>query len=118
MVTYHFNESDWAACQPPCRSDEIDPDILSRLEYARSLCGFPFKITSAFRSVEYEHEKGRSGSSSHCKGLAVDISCYSSENRYIMVQNLLRAGFTRIGISNTFIHVDRDLSKPPSIWLY
>lgn len=118
LITAHFKETDWNNAVPSCSSSDMSEELISRLEYARALCGFSFKITSAFRSVDYELEKGRTGSSSHCKGLAVDISCYSDDRRYILVQNLLRAGFTRIGIASTFIHADIDFSKNASIWLY
>ena len=118
LITAHFKESDWSSCVPPCSSSDMSEELISRLEYARALCGFPFKITSAYRSIDYEQEKGRTGSSSHCKGLAVDISCYSDDRRYILVQNLLRAGFSRIGIAPTFIHADIDIEKNACIWLY
>ena len=36
-----------------------------------------------------------------------------------IVQALLTAGFTRIGIASTFIHADDDPSKPQNlIWTY
>lgn len=118
METCHFKESDWQGCNPPCQSSDLSPELIDKLEYARVLCGIPLIVTSAYRSVEYEHSKGRSGSSSHCKGLAVDISCYDSVRRRIIIQNLLRAGFKRLGVASTFIHADIDSSKPSCVWLY
>lgn len=91
---------------------------MKRLETARSYSQFPFIITSAFRSVAYEHENKRSGTSSHCKGCAVDISCRDSVRRLVIIQSLLRAGFRRIGIHKYFIHVDSDSLKQYCIWLY
>ena len=96
----------------------MSEELISRLEYARALCGFAFRINSAYRSFDYEQSKGRTGSSSHCKGVAVDISCYAPDRRYILVQNLLRAGFTRLGISDKFVHADIDMDKPACIWIY
>lgn len=118
IIPFHFSESDFARCVPPCKASDLSQELLDRLEYARSLCGFSFILTSAYRTQEYEHDKNRTGSSSHCKGLAVDISCNSEERRYILVQNLLRAGFSRIGIGKTFIHADIDRQKKSCIWLY
>lgn len=118
MITCHFKESDWKNANPSCCSSDMSEELISRLEYARALCGFEFRINSAFRSVDYEQSKGRTGSSSHCKGLAVDLACYSNERRYILVQNLLRAGFIRLGIGDTYVHADIDFEKPSCIWIY
>ena len=118
MVTYHFSEVDWQGCVPPCQSSDLKDDLLDKLEYARCLCGFSFKINSAFRTKEYELSKGRNGTSAHCLGLAVDIACYDDEKRLLLVQNLLRAGFTRIGIGSTFVHADADKTRRPSMWTY
>lgn len=114
----HFNELDFQGCNPPCHIDDMEDCLLERLEYARILSGFPFVLTSAYRTPAYELSKGRSGTSSHTKGLAVDIHCQDEEKRYIMVQNLLRAGFTRIGIDKMYVHADCDFSKKGCIWLY
>ena len=91
---------------------------MERLEYARSMSDCPFIVNSAFRSVQYEKEHLRSGTSSHCKGLAVDLRCHSDRARCTIIKCLMRAGFRRIGIAKTFIHVDSDKSKNDSIWLY
>ena len=114
----NFSESDFKNCQPSCSQADLSPELLERLQYARALCGFPFQLTSAFRSKSYELDKGRNGTSSHCKGLAVDLACLDDKKRYVLVQNLLRAGFFRIGIGKNYVHCDIDYSKPASIWLY
>ena len=49
--------------------------------------------------------------------MAVDIACDDSVTRQKIVSGLIKAGFTRIGISKTFIHADNDL-KTDAIWLY
>lgn len=118
LETCHFKESDWTNANPSCSSGDMSSELISRLEYARALCGFAFRINSAYRSFDYEQSKGRTGSSSHCKGVAVDLACYDPSRRYILVQNLLRAGFTRLGIGDTYIHADIDQDKPACIWIY
>lgn len=118
MEVFHFSEKDWQGATPPCHSTDIKDELLDKLEYARCLCGFPFTITSAYRSKDYELSKGRKGTSAHCLGLAVDIACYDDERRLLLVQNLLRAGFTRIGIGSTFVHADVDKTRKPSMWTY
>ena len=61
----------------------------------------------------------RDRNSSHLKGLAVDISCKSSKDRFALVNLLLKVGFKRIGIAGSFIHVDIDKTKSQNlIWGY
>mgnify|MGYP001090056888 CR=1 FL=1 len=98
--------------------ENMDVDFLAKLDEARELAGIPFKINSAYRSPEHPLSI-KNPSSSHIKGLAVDISVTNSRQRFIVLNALLDVGFTRIGIADTFIHVD--LSKDKSqqvIWTY
>lgn len=89
------------------------------LDKLRDLVGFPIILNSAYRSPVYEKKKGRTGTSSHCKGIAFDIRCNDSFKRASLVFNASELGFTRIGISKNFIHIDCDSSKSnPCIWLY
>lgn len=99
-------------------------EFLSMLDHARDLAGVPFKITSGYR-IEADLERLRkqgykvSPNSSHLKGLAADIACTDSADRFNIIDALLSVGFSRIGIADTFIHVDIDLDKPLySIWTY
>ena len=87
--------------------------FLEKLDQARGLAGIPFKITSGFRTEAYQddltrrgYKTAKKGTSPHLKGLAADISVKDSRQRYIVINSLLLAGFTRIGIADTFIHVD------------
>ena len=57
---------------PDCEQSELSPVLLDYLRMAQKMAGFQFIITSAFRSQVYERQKGRKGTSSHCKGLAVE----------------------------------------------
>lgn len=104
---------------PKCSVSDMDEVFLNKLLFAQKLAGRKFKINSAFRSFAYEKQKGRSGRSSHCKGLAVDIASPDSGTRFVVIAALLGAGFNRIGIGKNFIHVDDDLSKShPVIFHY
>jgi uncharacterized protein YcbK (DUF882 family) len=96
----------------------MDTNFLHKLDKARSIAGLPFKINSAYRSPEHPLSI-KNPSSSHIKGLAVDISAKDSRTRFIIVDALIKAGFNRIGIADTFIHVDMDLDKSNKvIWTY
>ena len=84
-----------------------------------SLCDIPFRITSGYRSEDHNRKVGGVLGSSHTKGLAADIACTNSAARHIIVTALLKVGLNRIGIADTFIHVDRDPSKVANvIWTY
>jgi uncharacterized protein YcbK (DUF882 family) len=99
--------------------EAMDKEFLSKLDQARSLAGVPFKITSGYRSEAHNRKVGGVSGSSHTKGLAADIACTDSVKRHKIITSLLKAGFTRIGIAKTFIHVDNDPSKPANVtWLY
>jgi uncharacterized protein YcbK (DUF882 family) len=102
----------------------MDKGFLYTLNQARHIAGIPFEITSGFRieaDIERLEKAGYkvSKNSSHLKGIAADIACTDSVSRYIIIDALLKAGFTRIGIAKTFIHVDNDLDKAQNcIWTY
>jgi uncharacterized protein YcbK (DUF882 family) len=102
----------------------MDKGFLYMLNNARHIANIPFEITSGYRieaDIERLEKEGYkvSRNSSHLKGLAADIACTDSVTRYIIIDALLKAGFNRIGIAKTFIHVDNDLDKAQNcIWTY
>lgn len=115
----YFIEAEFQKAQPRCSMSQMDLTFLERLDKARELAGIPFVINSAFRTKEYEKEHGRDGSSAHCFGLAVDIRCNDSRNRYKIVKAAIAAGFNRIGIGNGFIHLDDSWFHPQDVlWTY
>lgn len=105
-----------------CTSEGLNPQMFELINKLEKKLNANLIITSAFRSVEHERNKKRSGLSAHCKGLAVDIACSESNFRFRLIQTALSIGFNRIGISKTFIHLDiADFSHgktPETIWLY
>jgi len=95
--------------------------FLARLDTARHLAGIPFRIRSAVRCAAHNRAEGGDDDSAHLRGLAVDIEATNSRGRFVIVNALILAGFTRIGINAKagFIHVDDDGSKEPEvIWIY
>tara|TARA_R110000824_G_scaffold114462_5_gene265002 strand:+ start:986 stop:1309 length:324 start_codon:yes stop_codon:yes gene_type:complete len=98
--------------------DNMDVDFLAKLDEAREYANIPFIINSAYRSPEHSLSI-KNPTSSHIKGLAVDISAKDSRTRGLILDALRAVGFNRIGISDTFIHVDSDLDKSQNVtWLY
>jgi zinc D-Ala-D-Ala carboxypeptidase len=101
----------------------MSDELITMLDDARDLAGVSFKITSGYR-VEADIQRLKkagykvSAKSSHLKGLAADIACDNS-TRFKILDSLLKVGFNRIGIANSFIHVDIDPDKTPfTIWTY
>ena len=99
--------------------DQMDTAMLAMLDAAREYAGIPFKINSAIRCQAHNNSVGGSANSSHLKGLAADIACEFSPARFLMLRELIFAGFHRIGVGSEFIHVDIDKDKPgKTTWLY
>lgn len=97
----------------------MDWTMLQMLDAARRLYGRPMIVNSGFRTPAHNAEVGGKISSSHLTGLAVDIRCNSSSDRYDMIIAFMRVGFTRMGIGESFIHVDVDSGKPSNVvWTY
>ncbi len=102
----------------------MEEEFLERLDLARDIAGFPFIINSGFRTIAHNQalkEKGYkvAKNSSHLLGWAADLHCGSSKRRFLMLEALLDAGFTRIGIGSNFLHCDNDPEKPDmTIWTY
>lgn len=119
MMYRFFSQTDFSGANPTCSIDDMGTSFMTRLDQAREYAGIPFVVNSAYRTVEHEIEQGRDGTSSHTKGIAVDLACKGSRQRYLMIHALLKVGFTRIGIGETFLHVDTDEDKDQNvIWHY
>jgi len=117
MSLKYFKESEFT-CKCGCGETVISRDLLEMLDEARDFAKIPFIINSGYRCKEHT-ESIRNPTSSHIKGLAVDIRCTSSKNRAIIIDALGYVGFKRFGIADTFIHADIDEKKlNPAIWLY
>lgn len=115
----YFNESEFIRCTPSCSINDMDIEFMDLLDRLREKAEIPLIINCAYRSKEWDISKGRSGNSAHTKGLAVDIRCYDSTNRYRIIKAAIELGITRIGIGNGFIHIDNDKSLPQNIiWYY
>lgn len=97
----------------------MDLEFITWLQRARTLTGIPFNINSGWRCKQHNKDVGGSRNSSHLMGYAADIDIIGSSARFTIIGALLSVGFERIGIANTFIHVDNDRVKNEKlIWLY
>ena len=102
----------------------MDAGFMQLLDRARTEAGIPFKINSGYRTESHNAKVGgkpktsSSKGSSHMYGLAADIGCTDSVTRQKIITALVKVGFTRAGIAQSFVHVDLDKDKPNAIWLY
>ena len=95
------------------------PMLIRMLDDARERAGIPFVINSGIRTPERNAEVGGVPDSAHVRGYAVDISAPTSRARFLITRAVLDAGFKRVGIGRTFVHVDTDPEKADElIWLY
>jgi hypothetical protein len=101
--------------------EKMDKQFLKKLNLGRSYSNVKFVLNESWSSPEADKRDGtnRKSTSSHYKGIAVDIKALTSRDKFEIVTALLKAGFTRIGIGKNFIHVDNDMSKVQHvIWTY
>ena len=92
---------------------------LDKLNVARGIAGIPFHINSGFRTEAHNKKVGGVSDSPHPQGHAADIRTRNGRERWIILNALIKAGFTRIGIGKTYIHADDSPTSPPEvIWDY
>ena len=97
--------------------NHIDLNFVARLDELREKCGFPFAITSGYRSAEHPEEAKKAKPGTHSLGIAADIRVTNGSQRAIIVKNALDMGFNGIGVAKTFVHVD---TRPSTLvmWTY
>jgi len=100
---------------PCCKVNKMDRTFLGLLDEARKKANTPFIINSGFRCKKHNDEIDGKPNSSHKLGLAADIKVKNSSAKYKILKSLLEAGFKRIGVYKTFIHVDLDFNKPQEV---
>jgi zinc D-Ala-D-Ala carboxypeptidase len=112
-------------CEFGAVPEDIDPNLINRLNMMRILYGSPMLVTSGARCIDYNKEIGGVPSSAHlphystlqCR--AVDIAVSNGSNRAMLLDLANRVGFKRIGIADTFIHLDVAWDLPtPNTFIY
>jgi uncharacterized protein YcbK (DUF882 family) len=72
-------------------------------------------VTSGYRCQEHNEAIGGVENSAHTKGLAADIKFDDSSHKFMLIKAFLSVGFKRIGIYDSFIHVDIDKTKAQNV---
>lgn len=118
--TGYFNKSEFLCGCGQCGLgfESVSARSFNRLLSARVIAGIPFKINSSIRCEQHNLAVGGKPDSAHLTGNAFDIKATTSKARFLILKSAIEAGFTRIGIYKTFIHIDDDSSKPSeATWL-
>lgn len=99
----------------------MNEDFLIKLDDLRHECGFPFIVTSGYRSPTHsiEAKKSKAGfkAGTHAQGIASDIRIHNGAEGFVIVSNAIAMGFKGIGVAKTFIHLDARKTMPV-IWSY
>jgi len=120
----YFTYDEFDSPDVPGSGHQMRQEFLDMLDEARHISGVPFRITSGFRTPSYQEELKRRGykvseTSAHLDGWAADISATTSNRRWLIIHALLQVGFTRIGVADSFVHVDCHPDRVANVmWLY
>jgi len=122
MSSTYFSDAE-IAC-PCCGRNNASQVLLRVLDALRAQVGHPLHVNSFCRCEAHNAEVGGVPTSSHLKGLAVDLSAPDCIDKgeiirlwaWITEQNELPY---RAGIGERFLHLDIDENKSsPCIWPY
>jgi zinc D-Ala-D-Ala carboxypeptidase len=97
--------------------NEMCPDFLQKLDALREVCGFPFIITSGYRSPNHSIEARKAKPGTHSQGIAADIKVVGGAQRMAIIRNASIMGFNGIGVAKGFVHVDTRETTPVA-WKY
>jgi len=102
---------------PCCSKEGIKDELVVYLQLVHNLLPVHrvMIVTSGFRCEEHNKEVGGVEDSAHMKGLAADIKFEDISHKFMLISAFLKVGFKRIGIYNSFIHVDLDASKTQKV---
>ena len=92
--------------------------FIRRLDCLREACGFPFYITSGYRSPNHSIEQAKKTPGKHAKSIAADIAVKDGVQRMQIVKQACALGFTGIGVAKGFVHVDIRDTNTPVLWGY
>jgi len=125
----NFTRSEFRCKCGKCDSTgaEISDELLDAVQALRTICEFPFIVTSGYRCPSHSAEKHKDFVGPHGLGMAVDIAVSHEEAMHLLRHALNSGLFNGIGVNqkgdSRFIHLDvatdLDVNAPrPHIWTY
>ena len=115
MTYKYFKVEDFACSETG--ENEIQDEFVKKLDELREACGFPFIVTSGYRSPNHPIEAKKSSPGLHAQGIAADIAVNGGAQRRKVVHSAIILGFKGIGVAKSFVHVDTRESTPV-MWTY
>lgn len=100
---------------PEVKKEDLDQELLVKLEQASDAVQIDFTITSGYRPGIDGIDNGIKNGP-HMSHKAVDIRCRDSVTRYKIIYGAMKAGFKRGGANSIHIHLDCDETKPQNCW--
>ena len=97
--------------------NRMEAEFIEKLDELREACGFPFIITSGYRSPEHSIERRKKAPGTHAQGIAADIRVNGGAQRFKIVEMAHKLKFGGIGVAKSFVHVDIR-EKTPVLWCY
>lgn len=115
QISKNFNTKE-LRCKCGCNSLVYDVAFIEKLQALRDAVGFPLTITSYYRCDKHPEEVKKEKPGMHNTALAVDLLKPAGPDGFKLLAEAIRLGFTGIGVSNKFIHLD--LRNTPALWGY
>jgi len=124
-LTENFSSSEFECqCAGDCLTKEpamqMDAEFMKKLQTLRELYGGGLTVTSGIRCEKHNASSAVGGKpdSAHLSGVAADIKCDSSMQRYKLLSAALML-FDRVGVASNFLHLDSAKGKAQSVcWVY
>lgn len=117
-LTRNFTTAEMT-CRCGCRSVDMSPSFLAMLQKMRDIYGQSMTVNSGYRCEAHNKAEGGRPASAHLSGYAADIAVSGARQRSELLDAARRAGFNRIGIARSFVHVDCGPDLPEDVvWLY
>ena len=118
MDARFFVSSEFDSTDLPGSGELMCEEFISMLDSCRLEAGIPFVINSGFRTASHNEAVNGVSNSVHLEGKAADVRCTNSTDRFKIVAAALYVNIGRIGIADTFVHLDTGDRDGPFIWLY
>ena len=98
----------------------MDREAVMLFDAIRAAVGKPLHVNSGYRTKAYNAlVRKAKPDSAHTRGMAADLEALTSSLRFKIVRVALALGAKRIGVAETYVHIDADKTLPQNVlWLY